>query len=639
MKTNRAALLFLCLFLSGCAASRRGIIAPQLFYSTPAVSTDVAPAKNAPEAARPATPPGDASIPRVDPNIKFIQELMDRASALFDEGERLARQGKGAQARERLQQAVSLINHSPFSMFQYPQLGRFYINLKSDVSAAEASLAEEQETAPAPAAEEKSDQKLESAAVDALPNINLYQVQVDPSLISTVSDEVRSMRFGIPISLNDRVLRMMEYYQNRGRDVMQQGLTESGKYLPLFRRIFQEAGVPQDLVYVAQVESLYKPLAYSKARAKGIWQFTRAAAQDYSLKLNRWEDERADIEKSTRAAACYLKGLYERFNDWHMVLAAYNWGPARFERLQARFGNISYWEMTDRGVLPNETVNYVPSVLATIIIARSPERYGFSVTPARPLEFEKINVRRSVRLADIAEASGLDLEELRQLNPELTHMVTPADSPDYQLKVPLGQALDLEDRVAQLPEAPSIRLKHHRVRGGETLAAVAHRYGVSVVELAQANHLSTKSRPRRNALLIIPGGGEVLHLTRARHRSASATYRVRRGDTWARVAQKTGVIVAQLKKLNHLGSHAALRAGTILVLNRGNAGPGSRVAAVNSRRVTSGSEKILYRVRKGDTVGSIAKRYGTDVKSLRRWNQNSTQTIYPGQRLTIFSGE
>ncbi len=639
MNKNLRILVVVCVVLSGCAASKRTVPTQQFFLSPSApASSQQSPVRESNESRPPEVVPASPAVSqRVDPNIKLIQDLMDRASAMFDEGERLFCERKTAQGKKRLQQAVDLIRNSSFSMLQYPQLERFYLNLKRDVSDLESSLAEE--TAPASAAEDKPDQNLEAAAVDALPNINLYQIQVHRSLISTLSDELRNVQFVIPISLNDRVLRMLEYYQTRWHDAMQHGLYESGKYLPLFQKIFDEEGVSRELIHLAQVESLYKPLAYSRARAKGIWQFTRAAAYDYSLKLNRWMDERSDIEKSTRAAARYLKELHEKFGDWHTALAAYNCGPARFERLQARYGNLSYWELADRGLLPSETTNYVPSILATIIIASNPERYGFLPDYAKPLEFERVNVTRSIRLSDIAEAAGIDLQALKELNPELTHLVTPPDHADYQLKVPLGSALELADQVAQLPEALPIRLQRHRVRRGETLASVARRYHVTPAELAAVNHLSLKSRLSRNSLLTIPGGGE--DFAAARHSRAglrSAGYRVRRGDTWTGIARRTGVSAARLKTLNHLGPHARLHAGLVLVVRSASQSRTVHVASVaaNSKKSTGKAEKIVYRVRKGDTVDSIAKRYGTDVTSLRKWNRVA-KLIRPGQRLTILA--
>jgi membrane-bound lytic murein transglycosylase D len=578
------------------------------------------------------SPAATAIDQRTDPNIKQIQDLMDRATAMFDEAERLSRDGKLNEAKRRLKQSVDLVQSSSFSMLQYPHLERFYLNLKRDAGILEASLAEETNLTHTP--EDKPDQHLEAAAVDALPNINLYQIQVHPSLVSAVSDQLSSVQFGIPISVNDRVLRMLEYFQNRWHDAMQHGLHESGKYMPLFQKIFDEAGVPRELIHVAQVESLYKPLAYSRARAKGIWQFTRAAAYDYSLKLDRWMDERSDIEKSTRAAARYLKELHQRFGDWHTALAAYNCGPARFERLQARYGNLGYWEISDRGLLPAETVNYVPSVLATIIIASNPERYGFLSDFAKPLEFERVNVARSVRLSDVAEIARIDLELLKELNPELMHLVTPPDYPGYQLKVPLGLALELADQVVQLPEAPSIPMQRHRVRRGETMATVARHYHVTAAELAAINHLPPKSRLKRNSFLTIPGGGYDFSTSRSfRAGGKAASYRVRRGDTWGRVSRTTGLSVAQLKKLNQLGPKARLHAGLVLSVRPTSARPSS-LASAASRKSAGRTEKLVYRVRKGDTVDSIAKRYGTDAKMLQRWNRVA-KLIRPGQRLTI----
>jgi membrane-bound lytic murein transglycosylase D len=500
-----------------------------------------------------------ATQPLIDPNLKKILELMDRASLMFDQGERLLREGKIEAGKQRLHDSVELVKNAPFAIPQYPFLERFYLNLRNDAASLERFLTEEQEKNPA-VAEDRPEQILEPAAVDALPNINLYQITLDPALVSMVSEDIKKMRFSIPIALNDRVLRMLEYYQNRSRDLMERGLAQSGKYMPLFRRIFEEESVPLELIHAAQVESMYKPLAYSRAHAKGIWQFTRAAAQDYSLRVTPWVDERSDIEKSTRAAARYLKELYRRFGDWQIALGAYNCGPARFERILARHGDISYWEMAEMGLIPSETINHVPSVLATIIIASNPERYGFRVTCAKPLEFERFSVTRSVRLSDIAEACNLSLETLKELNPELTHLATPRDYPEYHLKLPPGASMELVDRMAELPDAPMIRLRRYRVRRGDTIGGIARRFGLSPMELARINHLSMRSKLRR-------GQGLVLEAEPVRNSSRSAR------------------ILASL--------HA-------------------------------GTRKVIHRVRSGETVTSIASQYHVNIRSISKWNHAVT---------------
>ncbi|MBI3940735.1 MAG: transglycosylase SLT domain-containing protein, partial [Acidobacteria bacterium] len=559
------ALLALGLLLSGCAASPRRltpkIAAPRILPVVAAISEPAAEST-----APPAELPSRVSSPKPeDPNVKLIEELMDRASSLFDEGERRLRLGQIDEGKRLLRQAADLIAGSPFSRFQYPQLAVFDLNLQRSVTALEADFWEEPEGPSVSAAEDKSEQQLEPAAVDALPDINLFQATVDPSLVSLVTEHVRNSQFAIPVVFHDRVFRMLEYYQTRLRGIMEHGLAQSGKYLPLFRSVFEEEGVPVELVHVAQVESLYQPLAYSRARAKGIWQFTRPAAKDYLLKMTRWVDERSDIEKSTRAAARYLKELYGKFGDWHIALAAYNCGPGRLERLQARHGSLTYWEMADRGLLPAETANYVPSVLATLLIANNPQRYGFQAGYAQPLEFEKVGVGRSVRLSSIASALGVELQTLKELNPELTRMVTPRDYADYQLKVPLGVAQELTEELALLPDASASASRRYRVGRGDTLAGVARKLGVPAAALARANKLAVKAPLKQNMVLTVPANEvEPVPLPR---RALAARYRVRRGDTLTGISRKTGAGISRLKELNGLDARSVLRVGQVLVMS------------------------------------------------------------------------
>ena len=474
---------------------------------------------------------------------------------------------------------------------------------------------------------ESPDYPPESTPLDELADLNLFTIQVDPHLKELISEDLLETRYDIPVVLNSRVLRFLNHYQNRWRDIMERGLKRSGKYVDLFREIFKREGLPQDLVYVPHTESLFNPRAYSRARAKGIWQFIRLTGRKQGLKQDWWIDERSDIVKSTEAAARFLKELHEQFGDWYLALAAYNVGPGRIQRILNRYGPIDYWAMVKRRLLPRETRNYVPSILAALIIYRNPERYGFHTEPDPRIQFETLSLDYQVDLGVVSESIGVPLAELEDLNPELTYGVTPKDYSEYRLKVPPGKAELLKSRLATLPEEKRLQLQHHRVRRGETLSVIAGRYGVPLRAIAHTNSIRNIHRIREGQDLIIPIGARSAinrYVSRRgsgqRPRSLKPTYVVRRGDSLGRIARRYGVTVKQLERWNNL------KPGAIIY-------PGQKLAARNASVTHSGTNHM---VRKGDSLGKIARRYGVTVKQLQTWNNLKPGVfIYPGQEVRI----
>ena len=412
----------------------------------------------------------------------------------------------------------------------------------------------------------------EDSPIEWLANRNVFTIRVDPKLKHLASEDLLTSHFDVPVVLNERVLRFLTYYRTRGRVFMERGLQRSGRYLEIFKAVFRQEGVPLDLVYLAHIESLFRPKAVSRARAKGIWQFIRGTGRLYGLRQDWWIDERSDILKSTVAAARYLKHLHGEFGDWYLAMAGYNCGPRRIERNLRRYGRIDYWEMARRRLLPRETRNYVPSYLAATIIFKNPARYGFHVEPDPELRFELVPMEHQVDLETLAELIEVPAQLLDDLNPELRRRVTPHKLPGYRMKVPVGMGAMAQERVAQLPPDKRIRLSHHQVSKGETLSLIARRYSTSIQAIAQANRLRNIHRLRIGQELAIP-------------------------------------------------LFPSARAGTA---RRG----GSTV-----RRSTSSGPHIVSR---GDTLYAIARAYGVKLKDLLRWNNlSSRQRIFPGQKILI----
>jgi membrane-bound lytic murein transglycosylase D len=404
----------------------------------------------------------------------------------------------------------------------------------------------------------------ESAAIDELLSVAIFE-RPKPALTTaeTVRADLERTPHDIDIPANDRVLSFVELFQGRLHSFIAGGLERGHRYLPMIRRIFREEGVPLDLVYIPIVESAFKPTAYSRASARGIWQFMPATGAEHGLRQDFWVDERSEPEKATRAAAQYLKTLRDMFNgDWALALASYNAGPGRVQRAARRARTTDYWTLTASAqYLPRETREYVPMIMAAIIIAKNPELYGFDLGVGEPLAYERITVPRALDLKYIAEWTGVTVEHLRELNPELRRTTTPMEG--HPLKVPVGTGPTILRQLASA-EPLYVQFGFHTVRRGETLSTIARQYQVSLADLRNANadQLGTRSLIRVNQALMIPSRPTPAIPT-AVTRTASTprpsppvtSYSVVRGDTLYGIARRFDTTVAALKQANRLQSN------------------------------------------------------------------------------------
>lgn len=436
--------------------------------------------------------------------------------------------------------------------------------------------------------------------------------------------------FDIPVVVNDKVTSWLDYYSGRHKKQFTASLERSGRYLPMVQSIFAEAGLPQDLAYFAHVESAFKPRAYSRAKAKGMFQFIAGTGRRYGLRADSWIDERSDPEKAARAAAAYLRDLHDEFDDWYLALAAYNAGEGKIRRAVARTGSRDFWEIAKTSAIRNETKNYVPAILAATLIAKDPARYGFEFVPAPPLTYETAEVRGGVDLAVLERAAGLAPESLRDLNPELRRGITPPGR-GSTIRVPAGA---VDATVAGLDAVPSIRYVEsvgHVIRKGETLGALSKRYGVSVAAIQRANRLGSRTTLRVGRTLAIPvaGAGVPPPLDSSDEPApshTSATYRVRRGDTLFAIARSHGTTPAAIAEASSIPMNATIHEGDRLRIPL-------RASASRSQRHI---DPVVHTVRKGETLGLIAARYRTSVDRLCDLNELSrSETIHPGKKLTV----
>ncbi len=455
-----------------------------------------------------------------------------------------------------------------------------------------------------------------------------------------------NLAFDVPIVVNDAVLNAVAFYQFRTPKAFAAALQRSGRYLPMMREILRENGLPEDLVYIAMIESAFKSQAHSRAAAKGYWQFISGTGQRYGLKTTRDVEERSDPVKSTRAAAAYFRDLYEMFGDWHLAMAAYNAGEGRVLRGLQRTGARNYWELRDANALHRETRDYVPFFIATALIAKDPARFGFEVVPDPPLEFDLVEVPRPVELARVARELGVSTETLKSLNGELRGRSTPRGVTAYPLRLPKGAGPVLAARLTSIPAAPEYGERRVTVRKGESLARFAARNKVSVAEICAANDLGAKAKLRRGMVLVVPvrvpGRPAAAVLAEAADASAAIGEPLR-GEIRALPTPSAAVVDAASLGNGFTVVPEAPRTPAPLpsrveIPASGFEAP-ARSLSAHRMPVTKSSapaRRGSHTVRKGETLFRIANRYGVSVEALRAENRIGRKgSIRVGQRLSV----
>jgi membrane-bound lytic murein transglycosylase D len=376
---------------------------------------------------------------------------------------------------------------------------------------------------------------------------------VDPKLKDKVREQVAATTSQLPLTVNDTVLGYINYFSNRGRRTLLYGLQRSGRYRPMIQRVLDEEGVPQELIHLAQAESGFFPRAMSRAAAGGMWQFVKFRGQEYGLKQAAYTDDRFDPEKATRAAARHLKDLYHEFGDWYLAIAAYNCGPVNVEKAVERTGSADFFELRDRGVLPRETTNYVPIILAMTIMEKNAAEYGiqgFQLDP--PLEYDTIESSAPTSLTLVADILDMPVTEIAALNPASLKGMVPAE---YPIHVPKGTGNTLVAALQMIPSNHLDAWRMHRVGAGETLASISKRYSVATATIVSANRLETPQAQEGDRLLIpsaqriqLQMPGKIPTAASARNRSSRSRSKSSRSarvvSASSRTSRKTNVTVA-----------------------------------------------------------------------------------------------
>jgi peptidoglycan lytic transglycosylase D len=311
---------------------------------------------------------------------------------------------------------------------------------------------------------------------------------VDPKLKDKVKDQIQATASQLPLSENDAVLGYINYFEGRGRKTLIAGLQREGRYQAMIQRVLAQEGIPQELIHLAQAESGFLPRAMSRKSAAGMWQFLAWRGREYGLQQTAYTDDRLDPEKATRASARHLHDLYNEFGDWYLAIAAYNCGPGVVEKAVERTGYADFWELRTLHVLPLETTNYVPIILAMTIMAKNAPEYGLEgVVPDARLEYDTLKMTSPTHLALIADLTDAPVSELMDLNPALLRGVAPAG---YMLHVPKGTGTALSASLQMIPAERRASWRMHRVTHGETLASIGRRYGLTARSIAAVNGLS-----------------------------------------------------------------------------------------------------------------------------------------------------
>jgi membrane-bound lytic murein transglycosylase D len=439
-----------------------------------------------------------------------------------------------------------------------------------------------------------------------------------------------AVSFDLPMVENAKVRHFVNYYSGPGRHGFRRWLERSGRYLPMMQEIFAEQGLPLDLTYLAMIESGFNPRACSRANAVGPWQFMASTGKNYGLSNDWWRDERRDFLKATRAAARHLKDLHKRFDqDWYLAIAAYNAGSGKVSRAIRKYKSRDFWQLCRGSYLRKETKNYLPKLLAVLLIAKEPETYGFNDLQYQPaLAFDITELPSSTDLDIVARLCGVSYEEIVALNPELKRWCTPPSLPNYQIRLPAGRTTSFIEKYAQIPAEKRANYRRHRIKSGDTLIGMAKRYGIRSKDIVALNNIRNPRALRVGRDLILPlRPGSVLPadvLEDGYERTRQTLYKIRKGDSLWTIARRFDVTTQQLCAWNGIGKNTIIKPGKVLRVAR---------SGMTSSR---GRHKLVYQVRPGDTLWDISRRYDLKTHDIMRWNQlGSKHVLRPGDRLTL----
>ena len=606
-------------------AQRPAALVPSVKSSAPPLNANSTTAQsNAQAKAAPA--PQTQSEAKPDP----VGELIAQVEKEYKLGEENYKAGHLEAAKENFDRGFNLLLSSSLDVRTDERLQKEFDRVLDGVNGLEVQALQE--------GDGFAQQKSEPAPID---EANEVTYPVDPNLKAKAEAEVAATHSDLPLMMTDPVAGYISYFSSRGRPTLEHALARSGRYQEMIQRVLKEEGVPQDLIYLAQAESGFHPLALSRAGARGMWQFMASRAKGYGLERDWWVDERQDPEKSTRAAAHHLKDLYNEFGDWYLAMAAYNSGPGTVQNAVKRTGYADYWELYKRNVLPKETRNYVPIILAVTIMAKNPQQYGLdTVVTDKPVPYDAVKIDYPVDLRLVAECVDASASDLQDLNPSLLRLTTPKDR-EFELHLPAGTKDRYLTAITAIPPDMRVWWRYHKVAPGDTLASVASAFHTSRQAIVQANNLDGDNDLKAESELIIPvAPGKHPSDEVASYSHRATTYRVRKGDTVETVADNFGVPPAMIRRWNHLKGDSVAGRHVLYVHLPVAPDPNakqqiaSKPKSKNSLRASTSKPVVHHKVQRGETLSSIAKSHNTTVDALKENNRNLAN-LRPGMVLVI----
>jgi len=494
----------------------------------------------------------------------------------------------------------------------------------------------------------------------------ITQFSEDDDDISSLIDRDYYKDFDIPIVFNDAVKYFIQYFTTEKRKVFANWLKRSRYYVPIMKEILKEQGLPEDLVYLAMIESGFNPKAYSPAAASGPWQFIYETGGRYGLKVNYWIDERRDPEKSTVAATKYLRDLFNQFGCWYLAAAGYNSGEKRVERAMEKHNTNDFWEIVKYNTLPRETREYIPKMIAAAIIAKDPEKFGFgAIVYDQPVRFAQVKVPAGSPLTAIAKSASLDISALRSINPEILRGITPPDIDDYEVKLPM--TVDRNDFNGNLETVLNSDKKitgysTYKVKKGDTLVRILKKFKMNYEDMQLVNYAEGDMKIKPGMIVGIPrfngqsvfNGPSVLETiaqksekpSKQTEKQAAAkkhvkvvtqasidkpdkpeelevkTYHVvKKGETLSSISSRYGVDMSSLRTANNMKSNKVY--------------PNMKLKLVSYSNKKEKTSVKIHVVKKGESLASISTKYGIDVSYLRATNNLKNDKVYPRMKLKI----
>jgi membrane-bound lytic murein transglycosylase D len=608
-------------------AQRPATLLPPGTATAPNLSATPAPAPQSQPDAKTVPAPAAQIEAKPDP----VAELIAQVEKEYQIGQENYKAGHLEAAKENFDRAFNLLLGSSLDVRTDQRLQQEFDRVLDGVNGLELQALQQ--------GDGFTEQQSEPAPID---EANEVTYSVDPNLKAKAEAEIKDTHSDLPLMMTDPVAGYISYFSTRGRGTLERALARSGRYDEMIRRILKEEGVPQDLIYLAQAESGFHPLALSRAGARGMWQFMASRATGYGLERDWWVDDRQDPEKSTRAAAHHLKDLYGEFGDWYLAMAAYNSGPGTVQNAVKRTGYADYWQLYKRNVLPKETRNYVPIILAVTIMAKNPGQYGLDkVVTEKPVPYDSVKIDYPVDLRLVAECVDTSASTMQDLNPSLLRLTTPKDR-EFELHLPVGTKDRYLTAITAIPPDMRVWWRYHKVAPGDTLSSVARSFHTTPRAIVQANNLDGDENLRAESELIIPvAPGKHPSDELASYSRRATTYKVRKGDTVETVADNFGVPPAMVRRWNHLKGDS-VRGRRVLYIHL----PVAPDAAESQQAVASKSKPkrklqadvsksvVHHKVQPGETLYSIAKSHNVTVDDLKE-NNGNLANLRPGMVLVI----